>query len=102
MVLRKTDLDRATTTLELNLLGRVIKQVNVNDDVAVIAVVGSGMRGIKGVAAKVFSAVARQGVNVIMIAQGSSELNLAFVVRDADCASAVRALHDEFELGKIK
>ncbi len=98
MVVRKSDLDKATTTLELNLLGKVIKQVNVNDDVAVIAVVGSGMRGIKGVAAKVFGAVARHGINVIMIAQGSSELNLAFVVNDRDCEQAVRALHDEFEL----
>lgn len=100
MVVRKTDLDKATTTLELSLLGKVIKQINVNDDVAVIAVVGSGMRGIKGVAAKVFSAVAKHGVNVIMIAQGSSELNLAFVVSDKDCDQAVRALHDEFELAK--
>lgn len=100
MVVRKTDLDKATTTLELSLLGKVIKQINVNDDVAVIAVVGSGMRGIKGVAAKVFGAVAKRGVNVIMIAQGSSELNLAFVVSDSDCDQAVRALHDEFELTK--
>ena len=100
MVVRKTDLDKATTTLELSLLGKVIKQINVNDDVAVIAVVGSGMRGIKGVAAKVFGAVAKHGVNVIMIAQGSSELNLAFVVNDRDCDQAVRALHDEFELAK--
>ncbi len=99
MVVRKNDLDKATTTLELNLLGKVIKQVNVSDDVAVIAVVGSGMRGIKGVAAKVFGAVARCGINVIMIAQGSSELNLAFVVKDSDCEQAVRALHDEFGLG---
>lgn len=98
MVVRKSDLDKATTTLELNLLGKVIKQVNVNDDVAVIAVVGSGMRGIKGVAAKVFGAVAKRGVNVIMIAQGSSELNLAFVVNDRDCEQAVRALHEDFEL----
>src|ERR671930_1767406 len=98
MVVRKTDLDKATTTLELSLLGKVIKQINVNDDVAVIAVVGSGMRGIKGVAAKVFRAVAKQDVNVMMIAQGSSELNLAFVVNDSDCERAVRALHDEFEL----
>jgi aspartate kinase len=97
MVVRKSDLDKATTTLELNLLGKVIKQVNVNDDVAVV---GSGMRGIKGVAAKVFGAVAKHGVNVIMIAQGSSELNLAFVVNDRDCEQAVRALHDEFGLGK--
>jgi aspartate kinase len=100
MVVRKTDLDKATTTLELSLLGKVIKQINVNDDVAVIAVVGSGMRGIKGVAAKVFGAVAKYGINVIMIAQGSSELNLAFVVNDRDCEQAVKALHDEFELAK--
>ncbi|HET7390820.1 MAG TPA: aspartate kinase [Nitrososphaeraceae archaeon] len=101
MVVRKNDLDKAITTLDLNLLGKVVKQVSVNDDVAVIAVVGSGMRGIKGVAARVFNAVAKRNVNVIMIAQGSSELNLAFVVKDSDCEQAVRALHDEFELAKI-
>jgi aspartate kinase len=102
MVVRKSDLDKATTTLDLNLLGKVIKQVNVNDDVAVIAVVGSGMRGIKGVAAKVFSAVAKRNINVIMIAQGSSELNLAFVVNDRDCEQAVRTLHGEFRLAKTR
>ena len=58
------------------------------------------MRGIKGVAAKVFGAVARRDVNVIMIAQGSSELNLAFVVSDDDCEKAVNALHEEFMLGR--
>jgi aspartate kinase len=101
MLVRKTDLDKAITTLELNLLGKVIKQIHVNDDVAVIAVVGSGMRGIKGVAAKVFGAVAKHDVNVIMITQGSSELNLAFVVNDRDCEQAARALHEEFELTKV-
>jgi aspartate kinase len=98
MVVRKSDLEKATTALELNLLGKIIKKVNVNDDVAVIAVVGSGMRGIKGVAAKIFGSVARRNVNVIMIAQGSSELNLAFVVNNDDCELAVRALHTEFKL----
>src|SRR5919198_5469268 len=101
MVVRRDELDKAIMTLDLNLLGKVVKRVNVNNDVAVIAVVGSGMRGIKGVAARVFNAVANQNVNVIMIAQGSSELNLAFVVNDRDCEQVVRALHDEFELGKI-
>lgn len=100
MLVRKTDLDKAITTLELSLLGKVIKQINVNDDVAVIAVVGSGMRGIKGVAAKVFGAVAKHDINVIMITQGSSELNLAFVVNDVDCVQAAQALHEEFELAK--
>jgi aspartate kinase len=44
--------------------------------------------------------VAKHSINVIMITQGSSELNLAFVVNDSDCDQAVRALHDEFELAK--
>ncbi len=98
MIVRKNDLDRAVTTIELNLLGTVIKQINVNEDVAVIAAVGSGMRGIKGVAAKVFGAVAKRNINVIMIAQGSSELNLAFAVNDRDCREAVNILHNEFKL----
>jgi aspartate kinase len=101
MVVRKDDLDTATTTLDLTLLGKVIRNLKVNDDVAVIAVVGSGMRGIKGVAAKVFSSVAKDNVNVIMIAQGSSELNLAFVVNDSDCEKAVKSLHSAFELEKL-
>jgi aspartate kinase len=101
MVVRKNDLDRAVNSLELNLLGKVIKTINVTDNVAIIAAVGSGMRGIKGVAARIFGAVARHGVNVIMIAQGSSELNLAFVVNDRDCEEAVRALHEEFQLAQI-
>jgi aspartate kinase len=101
IVVRRDELDKAIMTLDLNLLGKVVKRVNVNNDVAVIAVVGSGMRGIKGVAARVFNAVAKRNVNVIMIAQGSSELNLAFVVNDSDCEQAVRALHDEFKLGRI-
>lgn len=102
MVVRKNDLDRAVNSLELNLLGKVIKTINVTDNVAIIAAVGSGMRGIKGVAARIFGAVAKHGVNVIMIAQGSSELNLAFVVNERDCEEAVRALHEEFELSKIR
>ncbi|MFL6317418.1 MAG: aspartate kinase, partial [Nitrososphaeraceae archaeon] len=53
IVVRRDELDKAIMTLDLNLLGKVVKRVNVNNDVAVIAVVGSGMRGIKGVAARV-------------------------------------------------
>jgi len=101
IIVRKNDLDKAVNTLEMNLLGKIIKKVDVTVDVAIIALIGSGMRGIIGVASKVFAAVAKKGVNVVMIAQGSSELNLAFVVKDADCNTAVQALHDEFELAKI-
>ncbi len=59
------------------------------------------MRGTIGVASKVFGAAAKTKVNVVMIAQGSSELNLAFVVKDEDCKSVVNSLHNEFELAKI-
>ena len=100
MVLRKNDVEKAVSILEMSLLGRVIKKVEVNSNVAVIAVVGSGMRGIQGVAARIFGAVAQEKVNVIMIAQGSSQLNLAFVVNDDDCETAIQALHAEFELGR--
>lgn len=98
IVVKKNDLDRAVNTLEMNLLGKVIKKIDITVDVAIIALIGSGMRGMVGVASKVFGAAARNGVNVIMIAQGSSELNLAFVVKDNDCESVVKALHDEFSL----
>jgi aspartate kinase len=101
MVVKKDDLDTAITTLDLTLLDKVIRNVRVNEDVAVIAVVGSGMRGIKGVATKVFSSVSKNNINVIMIAQGSSELNLAFVVNDGDCEKAVKSLHQAFMLTKI-
>ena len=101
IIVKKNDLDKAVNVLEMNLLGKIIKRVEVTVDVAIIALIGSGMRGTVGVASKVFAAVAKKGVNVVMIAQGSSELNLAFVVKDSDCNTAVQALHDEFELAKI-
>ena len=100
IIVKKNDLDKAVNALEMNLLGKIIKKVDVTVDVSIIALIGSGMRGIAGVASKVFTAVAKKGVNVIMIAQGSSELNIAFVVKDSDCNAAVQALHDEFNLGK--
>ena len=68
--------------------GKVIRHLNVLEDVSIVAVVGSGMRGIKGIAGKIFTSIAKENVNVIMIVQGSSELNLAFVVRDIDCENA--------------
>jgi aspartate kinase len=101
IVVKKTDLDKAVSALEMNLLGKIIKKLEVTTDVSIIALIGSGMRGTVGVASRVFSAVAKKRVNVVMIAQGSSELNIAFVVKDSSCNSVVQALHDEFELAKI-
>ena len=101
LVVKKTDLDRAVNALEMSLLGKTVKKINITPDVSIIAVIGSGMSGTVGVASKVFSAVQKRNVNVIMIAQGSSELNLAFVVKDNDCKSVIQALHEEFNLANI-
>lgn len=100
VVVRKADLDGAVHALESGLLGAGIKGLEVTSDVAIVALIGSGMRGTAGVASRVFGAVGREGINVVMITQGSSELNLAFAVRDSDAAGAVRAVHAEFGLGK--
>jgi aspartate kinase len=101
MVLRRDHLEKAVSTLEISLLGKgFADQVNAEDDVGVIAVVGAGMNGSPGVASRVFRAVAEKEINVRMIAQGSSELNISFVVKEKDCEEAVRAIHKEFRLGK--
>ncbi|MEJ2260522.1 MAG: ACT domain-containing protein [Nitrosopumilaceae archaeon] len=101
IVVKNTDLDKAVNKLEMELLGKIIKKLEITTDMAIIALIGSGMRGTVGVASKVFGAMERNRVNVSMITQGSSELNLAFVVKNSDAKTAVQALHDEFELSKI-
>jgi len=65
-------------------------------DVTAVALIGEGMRGIPGVAARLFGALARQKINVIAIAQGASESNISLVVSLEDRAAAVNAIHQEF------
>ena len=59
---------------------------------AIVAVVGIGLRGTKGLAARIFTAV--RGINIEVISQGASEINVTFVVREEDSAEAVRRLHE--------
>lgn len=102
MVVGRSSVQRAVNALEIAMLGRGgLKQVNYEDDVSAIAVVGGGMRGVKGIAAKVFGAVAARGINVRMIAQGSSEQNISFVVQEDDGKEAVTAIHAAFRLDKL-
>ena len=73
-----------------------VERVTVEAPVAIVSAVGEGMRGTPGVAARLFGAIARAGVNVVAIAQGSSELNISLVVHEPDRDAAVRAVHAEF------
>jgi aspartate kinase len=102
LIIRRTLLGRALSTLEIALLGTgFISEVTAEDDVCVIAAMGANMKGTLGVASRIFTAMAQKGINIRMIAQGSSELNISFVVKEKDGEAAVRAIHNEFKLGKI-
>lgn len=80
---------------------REIDGVEVAAGLSTISVVGLGMAGTPGIAARVFSALARGGINVVAIAQGSSELNISFVVSQEQAPRAQRRIHDAFQLSKI-
>jgi len=102
MIIKRDLLGRAISNLEIALQehGGIISEVTAEDDVAVIATIGANMKGTLGVASKIFSAVAKKGINIRMIAQGSSELNISFVVKEKDGIAVVQTIHEEFNLGK--
>ncbi|MFQ5856617.1 MAG: ACT domain-containing protein, partial [Anaerolineae bacterium] len=87
------------TAFERELARQDIDRIIADDNVVIIAVVGVGIRSTPGVAAKVYGALGRNGVNVISSAQGSSDHNLSLVVAEEDADAAVRHIHGEFELG---
>lgn len=103
--LPETESDRAVRAIKRAFQGELasglVDNVTARPGMAVVAVVGDGMVGTRGVAARVFSALASAGVNVVAIAQGSSERNISFVVREADVPEAVRRVHTAFQLSKI-
>jgi aspartate kinase len=79
---------------------RGVKAVTAIRDVALVAISGTGMQGIPGIAAKAFDVVAEQQANILMISQASSENNICFVINSSDAPRVVRALRSalEFEL----
>jgi len=102
IVIRRNLVGRALSTLEIALLGRgVVNEVTAEDDVVVVAVMGANMKGTRGIASRIFATVANAGINIRMIAQGSSELNISFVVKEKDGPAVVKAIHEEFKLADI-
>ncbi len=81
---------------EKELNSHQISSIEVENDLSILAVVGEGMPGRVGVAGKFFSSLARAGVNVRAIAQGSSERNISVVISSHDAVKAERALHAVF------
>ncbi|MDZ4227225.1 MAG: bifunctional aspartate kinase/homoserine dehydrogenase I [Patescibacteria group bacterium] len=75
---------------------KLINPVIVESKLAVLAIVGEGMRHKRGTAGKLFSTLGEQGINIIAISQGSSELNISVVIREKDVTRALCAIHDSF------
>jgi aspartate kinase len=63
---------------------------------AIICVVGEGMKQTPGIAGRIFSALAASKINIEMVSEGASEINLTIVVSEEQVAEAVRTLHEEF------
>ena len=79
-----------------------VEHITVDPNIAIVAVVGEKMRGTPGIAGRTFSALGKRGINIIAIAQGSSEYNVSFVVEAGAMGDAVRAVHEEFELQEAR
>jgi aspartate kinase len=93
-------LEALESALVLELAHHYLKPIHVDRDVGLLAAVGEGMQGKSGLAGRIFTAISRAHVNVIAIAQGSSELTIAVVVQRAGLENAVRAVHAECGLGE--
>ncbi len=79
-----------------------LQQLQIQENCSIIAVVGSGMTGTKGIAAQFFKAITQSEVNVMAIAQGSSEKNISVVVKKDDLNQAVQSVHNAFFTGKTE
>lgn len=103
MLVRTEDLEAAIESLHeelaLELAHGYVHPIDVDHSVGLLATVGEGMKGASGLAGRLFTAISACKVNIIAIAQGSSELTIAVVVRQDQLKEAVQAVHAECRLG---
>jgi len=101
-VLPETDATSVVAALENTFADeirrRLIDRVTCEHDVVIVAVVGEGMKGTPGIAARLFGALGEHQLNVVAVAQGSSETNISLVLDAANADAAVRYIHDAFGL----
>ncbi len=79
-----------------------VEPLRIEHDLAVVAIVGEGMRYTPGISGRLFQALGRNGINVVAIAQGSSERNISVVLSAADETKALNAIHEAFFLSETK
>ena len=103
LVVQQADGKRALLALQKQFEGsEIVRTIEFWEAIAVVAIVGEGMRGARGVAAKLFTAVAAENISIDMISQGSSELNISLAIDDEFAPQAVQAIHKAFNLEKLE
>jgi aspartokinase/homoserine dehydrogenase 1 len=104
LVLKEEESERARQSLlealAYEISAKLIQSVEIRRNLEIIAVIGENMQGTPGLAGRVFSALGDAGINVLAIAQGSSELNISLVIESADTSRALNAIHKAFLNGK--
>lgn len=99
-VCRKDEAKKAVEMLRNDLVdvfsSRVVRDIKFHDGLVVVAVIGENMRGRVGLSGKLFNALGNSGVNILAIAQGSTELNISFVIDGVDKNTAITAIHRAF------
>ena len=93
-------LEALESALALELEHNYLRPIDVDENVGLLAVVGEGMRGTPGLAGRIFTAISRERINIIAIAQGSSELTISIVVPKDGLEKAVRAVHAESHMSE--
>jgi aspartokinase/homoserine dehydrogenase 1 len=88
------------TEFEKEIATGQINKIEMVGDLSIVAIVGQNMKHSTGVAGKLFSTIGKSGVNVIVIAQGASELNISWVVRSADLRKTLNVVHESFFLSE--
>lgn len=105
LITEKSDGKRAIAALKLALVSELrtkkLESISQQPDVSMVAVVGEDMRNHTGIAGRIFSALGNDSINIIAIAQGSSERNISLVVSDAEAKHAVQCIHDELQLSLV-
>lgn len=96
IVVDRKDVEKAYKALKV--IENGVTKVSKIDNVAIVSAVGAGMAGTPGVAGRIFSALGKNKINVVMISQSCSEYNVSFAVKSEDGINAVKVIHDEFGL----
>ncbi|MCL4127847.1 UNVERIFIED_CONTAM: hypothetical protein GTU68_019695 [Idotea baltica] len=100
--IRPKDAPRAKQAIEeefaLEMKAKLINPIRIVHDLAIIAAIGDNMKSQPGISGKLFTALGKNGINVIVTAQGSSERNISVVIRKSDEAKALTAVHNVFFL----